>query len=205
MPNKRFIPTDQQRLFVSVMSAARMSLDSIARTIVHERTGRPISRHTLERAFKEELATGNAKVRGLVLKKWHEKIEQGDWNAIQWGLKNLCGFTDQAALAVNIGDTSALPGGLKLEFVKSPLSGTIDDGPTPVITDELKHIGPPATNITELAPLIVERRERAPEPSFTKPEPKPEPPRTEVDGLRGDFNAGTPVSQPSGHRFGYLK
>jgi hypothetical protein len=57
-----FIPTDDQRRFVCAMAGIRMTWEEIRRLVINPTTGEPITKTTLARAFKRELADGKAKL-----------------------------------------------------------------------------------------------------------------------------------------------
>jgi hypothetical protein len=54
----RFVPNDEQRRFVGVMAAGRLTYDEIAQVIVNPVTKKSIDRNTLAKHFAEELRTG---------------------------------------------------------------------------------------------------------------------------------------------------
>jgi len=100
-----FEPDGQQKRFVAAMAGMRMSWDEIRLVVINPRTGRPISKETLQRAFAQELEVGKAKLKALIIAKYHAKLDDGDWNAINFGLKHVCGFRDDP-LATQIGATA---------------------------------------------------------------------------------------------------
>src|SRR5215813_10196840 len=53
-----FVPTDAQRQLVAKLIAMRMQWDEIRLLIINPRTGDPITKSTLNRHFKRELAVG---------------------------------------------------------------------------------------------------------------------------------------------------
>jgi hypothetical protein len=115
----KFIPTPEQKRFVTLMAGAKMGWEQIRSVVRNPRTNKPISRAVLGRAFKDELATAKTKLQSTVLSKYYEALLRGDAWAIQWGLKHFWGFTDDNInIAINGGD-SALDSGIQVEFVRA--------------------------------------------------------------------------------------
>jgi hypothetical protein len=82
-----FIPTDDQRRFVTALAGIRMTWEEIRQLVVNPQTGEPITKTTLARAFKRELADGKAKLKSLVATRFYEALRRGDPWAVQMGLK----------------------------------------------------------------------------------------------------------------------
>jgi hypothetical protein len=89
-----FIPTIEQRNFVSAMAGFRMTWDEIAQLVINPRTERSISKETLGKVFANELAVGKAKLKSQIQSRYLERLDAGEWNAIQFGLKNICDYPD---------------------------------------------------------------------------------------------------------------
>lgn len=91
-----FVPSAQQRVFVAAMAGMRMTWDEITSTIINPNTNKPISKETLQKAFEYELAVGKQRLKSVIVTKYMEKLAAGDWNAISFGLRHICGFRDDA-------------------------------------------------------------------------------------------------------------
>jgi hypothetical protein len=87
-----FIPTDDQRRFVCGMAGIRMTWEEIRRLVINPTTGEPITKTTLARAFKRELADGKAKLKSIIATRFYEALERGDSWATQMGLKTQFGW-----------------------------------------------------------------------------------------------------------------
>ena len=117
-----FEPDAQQKRFVAAMAGMRMSWDEIRLVVINPRTGRPISKETLQRAFADELEAGKAQLKARIVTKYYAKLDDGDWNAINFGLKHICGFRDDP-LSMRIGGATAPNGSenpntsVQVEFV----------------------------------------------------------------------------------------
>jgi hypothetical protein len=87
-----FKPTAQQRAFVASMAGFRMTWDEIAAVIIDERRNKPISRITLARHFKDELAQGKPRLKTLIQTRYLERLNAGDWQAISFGMRHIAGY-----------------------------------------------------------------------------------------------------------------
>jgi hypothetical protein len=67
-----FIPTDEQRRFVTAMAGIRMTWEEIRQLIVNPTTGEPSTKTTLARAFKRELKDGRPKLKSLIATRFYE-------------------------------------------------------------------------------------------------------------------------------------
>ena len=76
------------------MAGMRMSWDEIRLVVINPRTGRSISKETLQKAFAHELEAGKAQLKARIIARYYAKLNDGDWNAINFGLKHICGFRD---------------------------------------------------------------------------------------------------------------
>ena len=92
-----FIPTDEQRRFVTAMAGIRMTWEEIRLLVVNPQTGEPITKTTLARAFKRELTNGKAKLKSLVATRFYEALRRGDAWAVQMGLKTQFGWKPDGA------------------------------------------------------------------------------------------------------------
>jgi FKBP-type peptidyl-prolyl cis-trans isomerase len=94
-----FVPTEQQRQFVSAVAGVKMTHDGIALSIINPRTGKPVDKKTLERAFAVELAVGKAKLKSLIGTKFMESVGKGEPWALKLGLRHINGWRDPARAA----------------------------------------------------------------------------------------------------------
>jgi hypothetical protein len=92
-----FIPTDEQRRFVTAMAGIRMTWEEIRLLVINPTTGEPITKTTLSRAFGRELADGKAKLKSIVAKRFYEALHRGDAWAVQMGLKTQFGWKPDGA------------------------------------------------------------------------------------------------------------
>ena len=93
----KFEPTDEQRGWVSAMAGVRMTHEEMSRIIVNPHTGHYICCETLVKAFPDELAGGKARLKHRLCTKLVERIDAGDWNAIQFGFQHVYGWKDKDA------------------------------------------------------------------------------------------------------------
>lgn len=98
MASKKFVASEQQKHIVAQLCGAKMSWDNLRLLILNPATGKPISKETLQSAFREELAVGKARVQSILIRSFIDLVEdrQGNsnarWSATMWGLERLCGF-----------------------------------------------------------------------------------------------------------------
>lgn len=92
-----FVPTDEQRRFVTAMAGIRMTWEEIRLLINNPMTHKPITKTTLSRAFKRELADGKAKLKSLIATRFYEALGQGESWATQMGLKTQFGWQPDGA------------------------------------------------------------------------------------------------------------
>ena len=92
-----FHPTQEQRDYVERMAGFRMSLEEMSFVIRNPETGEPINRDTLAKAFAAEIAGGKARLKGMLVKRYVEKVQDGDWPAIQAGLRQYFKWKDNAS------------------------------------------------------------------------------------------------------------
>ena len=63
---KTFVPTADQRNTVKIMARLGIPEDKICLTVINPQTNKPISKPTLQRAFRNEIATGQTELTTLV-------------------------------------------------------------------------------------------------------------------------------------------
>ena len=124
---KPFVPTPDQRHVVGFLAGARMTWDELCLLVINPRTGKPISKDTLARAFPDELANGRSQLKKILLNQWLDVVKNGEgydrWRAIEFGLRHINGWRDDApSVQMNIGDEHPgmqiafiLPSGAKLD------------------------------------------------------------------------------------------
>jgi hypothetical protein len=79
-----FIPTYEQRRFVTAMAGIRTTWEEIRLLVINPTTGEPITKTTLSRAFRRELTNGKAKLKSLVATPFYEALRRGDPWAGKW-------------------------------------------------------------------------------------------------------------------------
>ena len=128
-----FIPTDEQRRFVTAMAGIRMTWEEIRLLVFHPTTGGPITKTTLSRAFKRELADGKAKLKSIVATRFYEAFHRGDPWAVQMGLKTQFGWKPDGAGGF------IMPRGLEGERPAMRIEFVL---PTSAVRDEDRDEGP---------------------------------------------------------------
>jgi hypothetical protein len=122
----KFVPTSSERRFVQAMAGLRMSADEICKVVGGGRardtdSGKPISKTTLFRHFKTELASGRALLKARVAGKFYNALDEDQPWAIQMAMRNQFGWDagrggfhlDTGAL-IEAGDVQPLT---QIEFV----------------------------------------------------------------------------------------
>ena len=89
-----FKPTKEQRKLVKLLAGFGIPQDRICLVVNSPRTGRPITKETLERAFAYELEVGAMETDSVCAKMLFKKVEQGNMTAIIWYMKNRMGWRD---------------------------------------------------------------------------------------------------------------
>jgi hypothetical protein len=126
-----FVPTQGQRYLVERCTGMRMPWDEIRLLVINERTKKPISKETLQKAFRDELAVGKSKLKDAIYSAYAKQLESGNWWPVKFGLQAFCDIHDEprhsAAMSVNIGDDVApiriafvLPGKQAGEELEAP-------------------------------------------------------------------------------------
>jgi hypothetical protein len=111
----KFVPDQQQRVFVSGV-AGLMTWNEIATPIINPRTGQPISKETLQRAFADELKVATARRKAIIAQRFIERVEAGDWWAIKFGLRHICGWKDAPQPDAKGEDASCSVPGVRIIF-----------------------------------------------------------------------------------------
>ena len=79
------------------MAGIKMTWEEIRLLVINPTTGEPITKTTLSRAFRRELADGKAKLKSIVAKRFYEALHRGDPWAVQMGLKTQFGWKPDGA------------------------------------------------------------------------------------------------------------
>lgn len=66
MPNRKFTPTEKQRIEVETLCGVGIPEEEIAKMIVNPNTGKPIDAKTLRKYFRRELDIGATKANAMV-------------------------------------------------------------------------------------------------------------------------------------------
>jgi hypothetical protein len=118
-----FVPTHTERRFVQAMAGLRMSADEICAVIGSGRngedTGKPISKATLYRHFRNELANGRAMLKARVAGKFYAALDNDAPWAIQMAMRNQFGWDNGRSgfqIALD-GDSHGTVAPVTLEFV----------------------------------------------------------------------------------------
>jgi hypothetical protein len=113
-----FEPTREQRRFVAAMAGTRMTWDEMCQLVLNPRSGKPISKETLGKYFRQELDAGKAKLKAKVAGKWMDAIDKGEQWAVQFALRHICGYRD-GEVSVNVGaDGETRTSSIQIEFVR---------------------------------------------------------------------------------------
>lgn len=186
-----FVPTNSERRFVQAMAGLRMSADEICAVIGSGRngedTGKPISKATLYRHFRNDLSNGRAMLKARVAGKFYAALDDDAPWAIQMAMRNQFGWDNwRSGFHVSLigDDTNGSIDGtiprIELEFVM-PRQRELEDEPLP--QREVKDVSP-------------SRVEPAPRVDFDQP-------RTELD-LQVNKPSSVPLIKPKG-KFGWME
>jgi hypothetical protein len=93
---RKFIPTDDNRLAVRTMAGCGIPQDRIRQAIINPHTGRPVSQSTLGIAFAAELEAGGAEMDALAAKSLRKQIESDNVASTIWYQKNRWGWKDRS-------------------------------------------------------------------------------------------------------------
>jgi hypothetical protein len=143
-----FVPTHTERRFVQAMAGLRMSADEICAVIGSGRngedTGKPISKATLYRHFRNELANGRAMLKGRVAGKFYAALDDDAPWAIQMAMRNQFGWDNgRSGFHVNLLDEGGATGiqgpapKMQIEFVM-PSERELEDQPRDVTPPQIK-------------------------------------------------------------------
>ena len=95
-----FVPTPSERRFVQAMSGLRMTAEEICKVIGSGRNsasgaenGKPISKSTLFKHFRNELANGRSMLKARVAGKFYNALDNDEPWAIQMAMRNPVSYT----------------------------------------------------------------------------------------------------------------
>jgi hypothetical protein len=127
--------------------------------IINPTTDEPITKTTLARAFKRELADGKAKLKSIIATRFYEALERGDSWATQMGLKTQFGWKPDGnggfIMPPDPGDGRRPT--LNVVFVKPDPKMFEDDEPPKLIEHRPPVIDVPANPPTSV-PIISPKR-----------------------------------------------
>jgi hypothetical protein len=89
-----FKPNDAQRDMVKLMTGFGIPQDRIRLIIPNPNTGNPITKETLEIAFREEIRVGSMEMDGIAMTSLARRVKEGNMTAIIWYMKNRMGWKD---------------------------------------------------------------------------------------------------------------
>jgi hypothetical protein len=120
-----FVPTDDQRRLVAGMASVRMSQEEMRQILWNPHTGKPLTKSTLIKHFRRELTEGASKLRAVLGQRWLDLIYSKDdrvaWHAVEFGLKYICGYRDDAPMVnMAVQQNGSIDGAFKIEFVNAP-------------------------------------------------------------------------------------
>jgi len=109
-----FFATPEMRAAVKVYAGMRMTLEQIRLNIINTVTDKPISTHTLQKYFPAELEQGYASIKGLISRRYLERLNAGERWAIQAGLQQFFGWDGESPVEVVVNADGT--NGLTAEF-----------------------------------------------------------------------------------------
>jgi hypothetical protein len=87
-----FKPTPEQRAMVATLAGLKCTWEELRALVLHQDTGLPITKGTLHKHFKHELANGGARVKALIGQKFVEAVQRGEPWALRLGMRNRYGW-----------------------------------------------------------------------------------------------------------------
>src|SRR5262249_24420846 len=126
-----FVPTDDDRNIVGVLSAVGIPQERIRLTVINPATGKPIEIETLQRAFALELAAGRAKTDLIFATTLVSKMKTGDNFALSLYARNRSGWDKPGGVAVSLPDNAEPQDVDRIEIVliRPPRQRDEDDPP----------------------------------------------------------------------------
>ena len=95
-----FTPTDAQRRLVAQLIGLHVTWAEIQQLVIHPKTGEPISRKTLAKYFRRELAAGGAMLKQLAASKYFQALEAGESWAVRMAMRNRFGWVVEGSAPV---------------------------------------------------------------------------------------------------------
>src|SRR5262245_38525764 len=92
-----FRPTAAHRKVVSMLIALHVTWDEIRQLIINPASGMPVSKATLCRHFKRELAAGGAELKELAASKYFEALRAGEAWAVRMAMRNRFGWVTEGS------------------------------------------------------------------------------------------------------------
>jgi hypothetical protein len=83
-----FRATNAQRKIVAQMIGLHVTWDEIRQLIINPHSGEPISKVTLNKHFRRELAAGGAMLKRLAASKYFQALEAGEAWAVRMAMRN---------------------------------------------------------------------------------------------------------------------
>jgi len=181
MAMRKYIPTDRDREIVLRLAAIPgITREAIAFAITNERTGRPISRKVLERAFAKELELAMTVMQQITMESFVSQIKAGNWGALRTALSNYCRIKDNGELVVQ-----ATQNNIKWNIVGAPSPYVDEPVPEPADID-LEPNPPPHLQLPKRDAL---------------PLPEPEPVASQEQPYRTELDIPAATTMPSVHRW----
>ena len=118
----KFIPSDEQRSIVSMLSAVLTPLEDIAKVIINPATKKHVALDTLKKSFKDEISDGRIKVRAFAVGKLFKLMEEGHPASVFFYLKTQCGWRETMEHQGPSGGPIPLKTKVQVEFVPAKVS-----------------------------------------------------------------------------------
>lgn len=103
-----FEPTAEQRVTVKTMASYGIPLDDIARVVINPRTGKAISRKTLSRHCKAEIATGATEANVKVAQSLYRQAVDGHVTAAIFWCKTRMGWREAPRAGIDAKQTGTV-------------------------------------------------------------------------------------------------
>ncbi len=129
MGHPPFMPTKEQKNFVTVMVNMNMTWEEIASLIINPHTDKAIDKHTLQKAFGLELQTGRSRIKSVVGSKLYQALEAGEQWAINFGLRHFNKFQNEAT-SVTVSQSQGINAedvGIQVSFIRPTKHNGVDE------------------------------------------------------------------------------
>jgi hypothetical protein len=149
-----FKPTVEQRHLVATLAGLKCTWEELRSLVLHRDTGLPITKTTLARHFKRELADGSAKVKALIGQKYVEAVQRGEQWAIRLGMRNRYGWVGaEGSQPMPVEDFSSFASDdlIKIKFVY-PTAKPEPVDITPPTPQPNPYAGQPASDAPQIEP-----------------------------------------------------